>query len=547
MNATDNPYLSSLAQTYLEAPNSEERRKHPLLSIPRDLDTAALLEYATDLEDSFWRTFDHASIGICHVSLDGRFLRVNHKFGGLLGYRPEELEGVSIFSITHPDDQDTSFKGAQDLVEGKKAEINIEKRYVCKDGTYLWCNLSTSLIRNKAGESAYFLTFVQDISESKQATFALSNSEDRMNRSQAISHVGNWDLDLVSMTLWASDEAFKIYGIEQIGHNLALDKAQGLVVREERPRMNLALKQFIGGEKPYDEIFHIIREKDGCLRTIRSIAILESDASGRPIKALGVIQDITVQKETEDALIRSREEAVAANAAKSQFLANMSHEMRTPMNGFMGMMQLLEMTSLTEEQRNLLDISLKSSEALLRVINDILDHSKIEAGMLQLEHTPFRLRKMLEETMEVFQLTSVKKGLILTLHVGDDVPDELRGDPFRLKQVLANLIGNAVKYTEKGAIDVSVVRLPLDDPQQVSLQFRVRDTGMGIPADKQDALFIPFSQVDASNTRRYGGTGLGLSIAGSLVRLMSGQIVCDSKEGKGSCFSFTCILDWEPG
>ena len=260
-----------------------------------------------------------------------------------------------------------------------------------------------------------------------------------------------------------------------------------------------------------------------------------------------VLEDLKAEneerKKAEAEIIKAKEEAEAANAAQSQFLANMSHEIRTPMNGVMGMLQLMQMTELTEEQKEYIRVSQTSSDALLVVINDILDYSKIGAGKMELEKTAFNLGTVINDAVSLFKLSAQKKGLIIEVSIERDVPDNLIGDPFRLRQILSNLMGNAVKFTNEGQIDISIRKIEERSNRKIKLEFVVKDTGIGIPPDKTDVLFKSFSQVDNSNTRKYGGTGLGLTISKSLVELMAGEIWVESREGEGSSFYFTCILE----
>jgi PAS domain S-box-containing protein len=293
----------------------------------------------------------------------------------------------------------------------------------------------------------------------------------------------------------------------------------------------------------------------------RKIPLL--DEEGRATHLVGISEDITLAKEAAAALERAKEAAEAASRSKSEFLANVSHEIRTPMNGIIGMTELALDTDLKPEQREFLNMVKASADALLDVINDILDFSKIEAGKLDLDNIAFPLRDSLGDTMKTLALRAHKKGLELACHVLSDVPDHLIGDPGRLRQIIVNLVGNAIKFTEQGEVVVKVglqiadCRLQMEKPESgdssnlqsaiCNLQFSVRDTGIGIPRHRQDAIFAPFVQADGSTTRKYGGTGLGLAISASLVELMGGRIWVESEPGRGSVFHFTASFGLAAG
>ena len=305
------------------------------------------------------------------------------------------------------------------------------------------------------------------------------------------------------------------------------------------------------GEKKFDTEFRVLWP-DGSTHYIRALATVRRDASGQATHMVGTNWDITAQKRAEKKLIdlnQSLEQETAraesANAAKSDFLANMSHEIRTPLNGVLGMVGLLQDTHLTGHQRHYAQTASASGEALLSLINDILDFSAIEAGKLELETLDFALHSFLDDFAGIMALRAHQKGLALGCVVAPEVPSALQGDPGRLRQILINLTGNAIKFTAHGEVVIRVSVIS-ETPSDVRLRFAVQDTGIGIPADKIGQLFEKFSQIDTSTTRAYGGTGLGLAISKQLTELMGGEIGIQSEVGKGSEFWFTALLAKQP-
>ncbi len=349
---------------------------------------------------------------------------------------------------------------------------------------------------------------------------------------------------------------------------------QDITYPDDLPAELESFSRLFRGDQASDALEKRCICKDGALVWLHTSLSLQRDGTGKPAYAIAILQDVSERKRLEAELLQAKEAAESANRAKDGFLANVSHEIRTPMNAILGMTELVLDTGLTEDQRQCLETARAAADNLLCIINDLLDFSKIEAGKLELDPADFSLRVMLGETLRALAVRADKKGLELVYHVQPDVPDALIGDAGRLRQILLNLVGNAIKFTPQGEVVMRVQvekefttedtenterktertnpSLPSSVPSVSSvvnsclIRFAVSDTGIGIPKDKQDAVFRAFEQEDTSTTRKYGGTGLGLTIAARLVALMGGQISVSSETGRGSIFTFTARFGRQP-
>lgn len=381
--------------------------------------------------------------------------------------------------------------------------------------------------------------------ERREAEDALRESEERFDLAINGIGAGLWDWDMVKNTVFFSPRWKKMLGYEDHEVANAFSGWKDLWHPDDAARVESAVNAYLEGRTAVYEIEHRLRHKDGSWRWILTRGDIQKDAAGKSLRWTGTNMDVTDRKRAEEELVRAKEKAEAASVAKSEFLANMSHEIRTPMNGVLGMTELLLDTTLDEEQRRFAETVRSSAESLLEILNDILDFSKVEAGKLELKSLDFSLSTLLDGFGAVMSASAERKGLVFHASLPSDVPLFLRGDPWRLRQILTNLTGNAVKFTQEGEVRVAVA-LENQSMHYVLLRFTVRDTGIGIPADKVGSLFQKFMQVDASSTRVHGGTGLGLAISKQLAEMMGGAVGVESEEGKGSEFWFTVCVEKQP-
>ncbi|CAN5665721.1 response regulator [soil metagenome] len=381
------------------------------------------------------------------------------------------------------------------------------------------------------------------VSEKTKAELAIA--KERFSLAVQGSNDGIWDWDLRTNEVYYSPRWKSMVGYEEQELLNHFSSFEGLLHPDDRARVLDTVSSYLQGSHASYSVEFRFRHKNGTFRWVLARGMAFRDEQGQPYRMAGSHTDITEQRKALESLANSEHEllmakqvAETANHAKSDFLAKMSHEIRTPMNGIIGMTELLLQTNLTTEQRTYQTLVKQSAESLLDIINDILDFSRIEAGKLNLEQAEFRLRDAIGDILQAMGVRATEGGLELAYRIYPEIPDCLIGDISRLRQVIVNLVSNAIKFTHDGEVFVEVIQDEIHE-DHVILRFVVKDTGIGISKEKQACIFDSFTQAESSTTRRYGGTGLGLTICRQLVELMGGSIIVDSEPDKGSKFQFT--------
>jgi PAS domain S-box-containing protein len=536
--ASSGQYLSELSNKRLVAENEERRRIEARLKVSDERLRLAL---------------DSTQIGILEWNVPKGHVYYSPGLWGLLGYdhgrMPSTLEAWQ--SLIHPDDLPLYRKRTESQLNGIASFIDPEYRVRARSGDWRWVYVrSKSVMAGPNGRPTRIIGTVQDITIRRESEQALRESQAEARKLSLVASktdnlviIGSADGKIE----WVNSAFCRVmeYTLaEVVGKDPGLllsgpdtDAAQADLIRDEIAKGNGANTEIIHYSKSGRK-YHLHLE----VQVVRN-------AAGQVENFIAIENDITSRVETESQLRRAKAEADFASRAKSEFLASMSHEIRTPMNGVIGMTSILMDTKLTPEQRDFVNTIRTSGEALLTIINDILDFSKIESGKMELERAPFELALCIEEALDLFAPQAAAKRLEIGYNVEPDVPQWIVGDVTRLRQIIVNLVNNAIKFTPTGTISIQVRRIPLDATVRamaagrMRLEIAVQDSGIGIAQDRIDRLFKAFSQVDSSTTRKYGGTGLGLAICQRLCQLMNGEIRVESTPGKGSMFTVAFMTD----
>ncbi|WP_353571156.1 response regulator [Candidatus Albibeggiatoa sp. nov. BB20] len=521
--------------------HQSESGQHQLYCFVQDNRTQEQLNQALkQSEERFQRYFEIPLVGIALFSPERGWIDANEKFCEMMGYDDlDDLQSVSWVTLSHPDDLEHDIEYFNNVVSGMVNDYNMDKRFICKDNSWMYASVSIRCIRKLNHQVDFFFVLVQDITERKQFEMALRTSEKRYRTIFNCAAVAIALMDKEGRYL-----QFNSTWSEMLGYNNQeiLSKCNfDVTYSDDIPATERYISQLINAEVDICRLEKRFVSKTGQLIWGDVTASVTRGETGEVEGIVGIIVDITERKQTEEQLIRAKDAAEAATRAKSEFLANMSHEIRTPMNGVVGMTELLINTRLDNKQREYAETISHSTDALQTLINDILDFSKIEAGKLTLEPIDFDLENAILEIARLLSITAESKGFELIVRYAPEAPRYITADAGRIRQILTNLIGNALKFTERGHVLVDIECLTKVE-DTAYMNFQIQDTGIGIAEDKLATIFDKFTQADTSTTRRFGGTGLGLAISHQLVKMMGGEIQVISQERIGSTFTFQLPL-----
>jgi PAS domain S-box-containing protein len=473
---------------------------------------------------------------VCIADTNAYYKIVNDGFAKTLGYSREELLSRPFLEFIHPDDLEKTLEEVKNLTQNNPT-VDFENRYIKKNGESVFLQWKANL--HTANNLIYAIA--RDVTEIRKTQEKLLSSEKSLNEAQKIAKIGSWDFNLITQELNWSNELYEIFEIENIPNDSELySKYLSCFLTEDVEALNKNVYNTISNKIPY-EMEHRIVLANQKTKWVFCTGVPIMDKNNNVVALKGVVQDITQKKQIDDT-IKAKEKAEAANKAKSDFLANMSHEIRTPLNGIVGFTDLLLKTKFDNDQLEYLKTVNESANTLMEIINNILDFSKIESGKLELNCEEIDIIQLSNQIINLFKYEANYKKIELLLDIDPNVPKYINGDSFRLKQILVNLLSNAMKFTFSGHIKLKVAQVE-EDKTISKIKFSVIDTGIGIKDHNQKKIFQSFIQADNTTTRKYGGTGLGLAISSQLLALKKSELQLISAYGAGSEFFFTVAFE----
>ena len=538
------PILKTVKHIFIDG---KEKLIESFVDISEKKATENLLKKSADLLENLSRQIPGV-IYQYQIKPDGSgcFPFASEHIKDIYGVAPEEVkeDATPVINNLHPDDKD---RVIQKILESKNTleKWDDEYRVILPQKGEKWVRgvAQPELLEDK---SVLWHGYIYDITEIKEEQIEMKRLKNQFELAVAGTNDGIWDWDLKTNELYLSKrwKAMLGYNDEEIENSFA--GWSNLWHPNDVEKIKKALDDHLDGLTQRYELIHRLRHKDQHWCWIMTRGKILKDADGKPYRWIGTNIDITKQKEAEEELKRAKEQAEVASKTKSEFLANMSHEIRTPMNSVIGFSELLLDTDLNKIQKQYADTILTSGKGLLGIINDILDFSKIEAGKLELEIIWTDIIDLIEQAADLIKYSASKKGIELLINIDSKIPRFIMVDPVRVRQILANILSNALKFTEKGEIELKASLISMND-NRGHIRFSVRDTGIGISETQREKLFKAFSQADSSTTRKFGGTGLGLVISDQLAQKMGGKLEVESVQSQGSEFYFTIETELKEG
>ncbi len=511
---------------------SERKRLNTLLKDEQE----RFRDFASSTADWFWEIDEYLRFWYFSESFEKNSgIPLNH----ILGFSVTEFFDSPVLN---PEESD--IEPCLDAINRQQAFKELHFQYWDQNQSACWAAISGMPHFDEQGQFKGYRGIGKIITQQKRDEQALKTSQERLKVAAAAGIIGIWDWDVITSDIVWDEVMLSLYGLTAETFDNDFASWERALHLEDRDLALQAIQEAIDHGEMLDVEFRILRP-DGEIRYLRAMAYIHRNDQGQAIRLIGVNYDITQEKTLNQKLLQAKNLAESANQAKSDFLANMSHEIRTPMNGVLGLAQLLTDTDLNPKQQEYVTKLNYSAKNLLGILNDILDYAKIEAGKLRLESIQFNVSELLQELSNLFAWTCEEKQLELIFYVDPQVPRVLIGDPLRLRQVLTNLMSNAIKFTSQGSITLKVQAKRIDK-EQLNLDIVVSDTGIGMKPEQLEQLFRPFEQADISTTRRYGGTGLGLSITRQLLRMMNGSIFAESHPNEGTTFYVNLPLGYAP-